>query len=434
MYGSRPRLRPRRSQSLASAAGAASTMMISLRESRATAQPTTITGTVLPLRAVPSSPPPHRVAPATARATTLTILGGVRAPRAAEHGVRASAAVRDQAAGAYGPPQHPRRPVSPRQRSWTGVPGASAARLARPTPSVSGAGTAADSGRRKVARVSTETGPARIGTRGSPMALPQARRVAAGGKGAFVREIDRALLDNEIDLVVHCLKDIPGDVPVPDGLAFAAHLDREDVHACVVTADGRKLADLPADAKVGTSSVRRRAQTARHFPHLRLAPMRGNVNTRLAKLDRGEVDVLILAVSGLQRVDQADRIAEVLAVDTIIPPVGAGVIVLQVRADDEATRTLTQGLNHEQTALAATAERSMLWALRGHCHSPIAGHAVLGADGHLTLRGAVYSPDGATALEASRSGPAAEATAIGQAVADDLLGQGARGLIDAIAH
>jgi hydroxymethylbilane synthase len=307
--------------------------------------------------------------------------------------------------------------------------------------------------------VSTETGPVRIGTRGSPMALAQARRVAAaltvpselvtisthgdrwlgslaaaGGKGAFVREIDRALLDNEIDIAVHCLKDIPGDVPVPEGLAFAAHLDREDVHDCVVTADGRKLADLPADATVGTSSVRRRAQIARHFPHLRLAPMRGNVNTRLAKLDRGEVDVLILAVSGLQRVDQADRIAEVLPVDTIIPPVGAGVIVLQVRADDEATLALAQRLNHGQTAQAAGAERSMLLALRGHCHSPIAGHAVLDSDRQLTLRGAVYSPDGATALEASRSGPAVEAAAIGQAVAEDLLGQGARGLIDAITH
>jgi hydroxymethylbilane synthase len=162
--------------------------------------------------------------------------------------------------------------------------------------------------------------------------------------------------------------------------------------------------------------------------------MRGNVNTRLAKLDRGEVDVLILAVSGLQRVDQADRIADVLPVDTIIPPVGAGVIVLQVRADDEATLALTQPLSHGQTTQAASAERSMLLALRGHCHSPIAGHAVLHGDGQLTLRGAVYSPDGATGLDASRSGPAVEAVAIGQAVADDLLGQGARKLIDAIAH
>ncbi len=257
---------------------------------------------------------------------------------------------------------------------------------------------------------------------------------AAGGKGAFVREIDRALLAGEIDLAVHCLKDIPGDIPVPDGLAFAAYLDREDVHDCVVTADGRKLADLPADATVGTSSVRRRAQLARHWPHLQLAPMRGNVNTRLAKLDRGEVDALILAVSGLHRVDHADRIGDVLPVETIIPPVGAGVIALQVRADDAATRTLAQRLNHEETARAATAERAMLWALRGHCHSPIAGHAVLDADGQLTLRGAVYSPDGATALEASGSGPALQAAAIGEDVAADLLGQGARRLIDAIAH
>ncbi len=257
---------------------------------------------------------------------------------------------------------------------------------------------------------------------------------AAGGKGAFVREIDGALLAGEIDLAVHCLKDIPGDVPVPDGLAFAAYLDREDVHDCVVTADGRKLADLSAGATVGTSSVRRRAQLARHWPDVRLAPMRGNVNTRLAKLDRGEVDALIVAVSGLHRVGHADRIGEVLPVEAIIPPVGAGVITLQVRADDAATLTLAQRLNHEGTALAATAERAMLWALRGHCHSPIAGHAVIDTANQLTLRGAVYSPDGATALETSRSGLAADATAIGQAVATDLLGQGARGLIDAMAQ
>ncbi len=257
---------------------------------------------------------------------------------------------------------------------------------------------------------------------------------AAGGKGAFVREIDRALLDGEIDVAVHCLKDIPGDVPVPDGVAFAAYLDREDVHDCVVTTDGRKFADLPPGATVGTTSVRRRAQLARHWPHLRLAPMRGNVNTRLAKLDRGEVDALILAVSGLHRVDQADRVAEVLPTDTIIPPVGAGVIALQIRANDTATRTLTERLDHEPTASVATAERAMLWALRGHCHSPIAGHAVIDTSGRLTLRGAVYSPDGASLIEASQSGPAVEATAIGQAVAEDLLARGARDLIDAIPH
>jgi hydroxymethylbilane synthase len=151
-------------------------------------------------------------------------------------------------------------------------------------------------------------------------------------------------------------------------------------------------------------------------------------------LDRGDVDVLILAVSGLHRVGQADRIAEILPTEMIIPPVGAGVIALQVRADDAATRTLTQRLSHEDTALAAAAERSMLWALRGHCHSPIAGHAVIDADRQLTLRGAVYSPDGTTAVQAGRRGQATDAAAIGQTVADDLLGQGARRLIDVTAH
>jgi len=182
---------------------------------------------------------------------------------------------------------------------------------------------------------------------------------AAGGKGAFVREIDRALLDGQIDVAVHCLKDIPGGVPVPDGLALAAYLDREDVHDCVVTTDGRILADLPSGATIATSSVGRQAQLARHWSHLRPVPMRGNVTTRLAKLDRSEVDALILAVSGLRRLDQANRIAKVLPTDTFIPPIGAGVIALQVRADDTTTRNLMRRLN-EQTALAASVERSVV--------------------------------------------------------------------------
>jgi hydroxymethylbilane synthase len=259
----------------------------------------------------------------------------------------------------------------------------------------------------------------------------------AGGKGAFVREIDRALLAGEIDLAVHCLKDIPGDVPTPAGLCFAAHLEREDVHDCVVTRpDARwKLADAPAGTRVGTSSVRRAAQLARHLPQLVTTPMRGNVNTRLSKLDehRDGIDILVLAVAGLERVGQTHRIAQVLDLDVMAPPVGAGVIVVQTRADDGPTRQLVAALDDASTAAAATAERAMLAELRGHCNSPITGYATVEAD-QLTLRGGVYAPDGAQWLEAAAAGPVDQAERLGVEAAAQLLALGARELIDAIPH
>jgi hydroxymethylbilane synthase len=259
----------------------------------------------------------------------------------------------------------------------------------------------------------------------------------AGGKGAFVREIDRALLDGRIDAAVHCLKDIPGDEPATAGISDAAHLPREDVHDCAVTrpGDGYKLADAPAGTVVGTSSVRRVAQLARHLPHLVTVPMRGNVNTRLTKLDERHdgVDVLVLAVAGLQRVDQSHRISEVLSLDWMAPPVGAGVIVVQARADDEATRALLAVLNHPDTAAAATAERAMLAGLHGHCNSPISGHATV-IDGLLCLRAGVFAPDGSHALEATTRGSIARAGTLGTAAAAWLLEQGARDLIDQIPH
>jgi hydroxymethylbilane synthase len=304
----------------------------------------------------------------------------------------------------------------------------------------------------------------RIATRSSPMALHQAEQVAAGvqafdativtelvkvttagdrwmgdlatlgGKGAFIKEIDHALLADRADLAVHCLKDIPGDVPVPDGLAFAGYLPREDLHDAVISRSGAPLAELPEGTVIGTSSVRRTAQLRLHHPHLRVEPLRGNVNTRLMRLDEGHFEVLIAAVSGLHRVGQADRITEVLSLETMCPPVGAGIIALQCRADDADMLRLGAWLNDTDTNRQADAERAMLHALQGHCNSPIAGYATTDATGRLSLHGKVFSLDGCQWLDSHHWGVPEDPQALGFFVGSDLLRQGARRIIDAIAH
>jgi len=249
-----------------------------------------------------------------------------------------------------------------------------------------------------------------------------------GGKGAFVKELDRAQLDGEVDLVVHCLKDIPGDVPLPDGLTIAAYLARDDVHDCVV---GARLADLPAGARVGTSSVRRAAQLRRSHPHLLPLPVRGSANSRLGKLDAGEFDALILAVAGLERIGESSRVAQILTTTQMLPAVGAGVLALQCRVDDARTRAAVAELDDATTRACVVAERSLLAELRGHCHSPIAAHCTE-TDGRLTLHAAVFAPDGSAVLESTDRG--CEPGKLGEAVASELLMLGARALIDSIAH
>jgi hydroxymethylbilane synthase len=251
---------------------------------------------------------------------------------------------------------------------------------------------------------------------------------ALGGKGAFVKELDRAQLDGEVDLVVHCLKDMPGDVPLPDGLTVAAYLPRDDVHDCVV---GGRLADLPNGARVGTSSVRRTAQLRRGYPHLTPVPVRGAADTRLAKLDAGQYAALILAVAGLERIGQSLRVAQILTTTQMLPAVGAGVLALQCRADDDRVLAAAAALDDPDTRACATAERALVRELRGHCHSPIAAYCTT-LDGGLTLHAAVYGPDGETVLEVTDRGT--EPDKLGATVAGDLLARGARELIDSIAH
>lgn len=254
-----------------------------------------------------------------------------------------------------------------------------------------------------------------------------------GGKGVFVKELDRAQLAGEVDVVVHCLKDMPGDEPPPDGLAVAAYLPRDDVRDAVVSASGAKLRDLPPGATVATSSVRRVAQLSALRRDLKLVPVRGNANSRLAKLDSGEFDAMVLAAAGLERIGMADRVSEVLPTTAMIPAIGAGVLAVQCRAGDDETVEAVAGLDDRLTRACATAERSLLRALRGHCGSPIAGHCAPREDG-LALHAAVFSPRGDVVLEAFENGLRNMPEWIGEAAANTLLDQGARGLIDAIPH
>ncbi|MEV4279401.1 hydroxymethylbilane synthase [Actinoplanes xinjiangensis] len=297
----------------------------------------------------------------------------------------------------------------------------------------------------------------RIGTRSSPMALAQVERVRRilaarrpeitvevvplstsgdrwqgalselGGKGAFTKEVDQALLDGRADLAVHCVKDVPGDRPAPAGTVFAAYLARDDVRDCLVDPAGRRIEDLPAGTRVGTSAVRRIAQLALHWPHLTAVPIRGNANSRLARLDAGEYDVLLLAVAGLHRIGMPERVGQPIDVDTFVPAVGSGTLVLQCRQDDEAALEVAEALADRRTGQETEAERTMLHILQGSCSSPIGGYARTEPDGRISLRARVISLDGKTVLDAHEW--AADPVVLGTSVAASLLRQGAREIL-----
>ncbi|KAA6215157.1 hydroxymethylbilane synthase [Streptomyces albofaciens JCM 4342] len=304
----------------------------------------------------------------------------------------------------------------------------------------------------------------RIVSRSSPMALAQVERVRVelaaryptmrtevvpvttsgdrwmgdlselGGKGAFTKEVDAALLAGEADLAVHCVKDVPADRPLPAGTTFAAFLKRDDIRDALVHPGGLPLDRLPAGTRIGTSSVRRVAQLAASHPHLTCVPMRGNANRRLEKLHAGDADALLLAVSGLERIGRREVITEILPAETLCPPIGAGILALQCRADDTATIDAVSALGDRNAFREATAERMFLHVLQGHCNSPIAGYAKTERNGELSLRACVFTPDGKTVLNAHEwAGPLDPAT-LGTSVAVALLRQGARDLIDSIAH
>jgi hydroxymethylbilane synthase len=248
-----------------------------------------------------------------------------------------------------------------------------------------------------------------------------------GGKGAFTKEVDQALLDGRADLAVHCVKDVPGDRPAPAGTTFAAYLTRDDVRDCLVHPDGKRIEELPAGTRIGTSAVRRIAQLALHWPHLVPVPIRGNANSRLAKLDAGEFDALLLAVSGLHRIGQPGRITQPIGVDTFVPAVGSGTLVLQCRQDDGVALEIAEALADRRAGVETEAERTMLHILQGSCHSPIGGYARTEPDGRISLRARVISLDGKTVLDAHEW--ASDPVVLGTSVAASLLRQGARDIL-----
>jgi hydroxymethylbilane synthase len=283
----------------------------------------------------------------------------------------------------------------------------------------------------------------RIGTRGSPLALAQASLVRAqlaaahgvgverielkiirttgdmirdrpladvGGKGLFTKEIEEALLSGDVDLAVHSAKDMPTILPA--GLSIAAVLPREDPRDAFISRKAASLSALAPGAVVGTASLRRQALVKRARPDLTVANFRGNVETRLRKLEEGVVDATLLAVAGLNRLGLAEAATAILPVDQFLPAVGQGIIALETRDDDKRTRARIEAINAPNDAVALAAERAFLTVLDGSCRTPIAGHATVD-NGRVRFRGLIARPDGSESFAAAREGAAAEAAALG---------------------
>lgn len=295
--------------------------------------------------------------------------------------------------------------------------------------------------------------PVRIATRKSPLAMWQAEHVAAelrrahpgleveiigmstqgdkildtplakiGGKGLFVKELEQRMLDGGADIAVHSMKDVPVDLP--EGLHLAVILEREDPRDAFVSNAYATLGELPQGARVGTSSLRRQCQLADRRPDLRIAALRGNVNTRLRKLDDGEYDAIILAAAGLIRLGFAERIRGFVAPEESLPAIGQGAIGIECRAGDARVNALLQPLHHGSTASCVRAERALNQRLEGGCQVPIGGHATLHA-GELHLRGLVGTVDGSEIVRGEIRGPVDDAERLGRTLAEELLEHGA---------
>ncbi|MHA3886633.1 hydroxymethylbilane synthase [Stutzerimonas degradans] len=250
-----------------------------------------------------------------------------------------------------------------------------------------------------------------------------------GGKGLFVKELETALLENEADIAVHSMKDVPMEFPA--GLGLYCICEREDPRDAFVSNTYDSLDALPAGAVVGTSSLRRQAQLLARRPDLKIQFLRGNVNTRLAKLDAGEYDAIILAAAGLIRLGFGERIRSSIGVDESLPAGGQGAVGIECRSADSEVHELLACLNDSATATRVTAERALNKRLNGGCQVPIACYAVLEGE-QLWLRGLVGQPDGSLLLRAEGRAPAAEAEALGVRVAEDLLAQGAERILQAV--
>jgi hydroxymethylbilane synthase len=296
------------------------------------------------------------------------------------------------------------------------------------------------------------TGPIRIGTRGSKLALAQADLICRaltgahpglaapgalepavirttgdritdrplaelGGKGMFCKELEAALLERRIDLAVHSIKDLP--TWLPDGLVIGAVLERADPRDALIARAPTTLAGLPERALIGTASVRRKAQLLARRPDLRVVNFRGNVDTRLRKLAAGEVDAILLAQAGLSRLGFESRGVAVLSPEEVLPAVGQGAIGVECRADDAATLALLAAIDHPASSACVRAERALLAALDGSCHTPIGGLAEI-ARGRLRLRALIARPDGSACLRAERIGAVDDAEALGRDAGEEL--------------
>ncbi len=297
-----------------------------------------------------------------------------------------------------------------------------------------------------------------IGTRGSDLALWQANHVAdelrrlhdgltveltivktqgdkiqdrplheIGGKGLFVREIEQRLLDGEIDLAVHSMKDLPAFMP--EGLVLAATPPREDPRDALVGPAGSTLATLPPGTRLGTGSLRRGALAKRINPELTIVPIRGNVPTRIGKVDSGEVDAVLLAAAGLRRLGRDDRIVESLEADVFCPAPAQGILALQTRADDDSARTLVGALTDETTTVRAAAERGFLQKLGAGCTVPVGCYATVD-DQTVTIQGLVVHPSGHPCFSAGTEGPVGDAAELGAMVAEALLALGAGAIVN----
>ncbi|MCP4486670.1 MAG: hydroxymethylbilane synthase [Gammaproteobacteria bacterium] len=306
----------------------------------------------------------------------------------------------------------------------------------------------------------TEQNELRIATRSSPLALWQAEEVCrqlcqhypelkvtlvqmktrgdklldsplakVGGKGLFVKELETGMLEGRADIAVHSMKDVP--VSFPEGLELGLIMAREDPRDAFVSNTYASLADMPEGALVGTSSLRRQTQISERYPHLKIDWLRGNVNTRLRKLDDGKYDAIILASAGLKRLGFNNRIKTAIEPELCLPAIGQGVLGIEIRSDDDAVRRLLAPLGDAETTTLITAERALNKTLNGGCQVPIAGHAIFQQD-EIYLRGLVGEPDGSLILRAEIRGKAENAEQLGVTLAEDLISQGARSILAAI--
>jgi hydroxymethylbilane synthase len=303
----------------------------------------------------------------------------------------------------------------------------------------------------------------RIATRKSPLALWQAEFIKAGlksahpgievellamttrgdkildaplakvgGKGLFVKELETAMLEGRADIAVHSMKDVPMDFP--EGLGLSIICEREDPRDAFVSNQFSSLDALPLGSRVGTSSLRRQCQLRQQRPDLKILDLRGNVNTRLRKLDDGEYDAIILASAGLKRLNMAERIAQAMAVEQSLPAGGQGAVGVETRSDDLRLQELLAPLHHQATAECVLAERAMNKRLEGGCQVPIACYAISDPVNpeQLWLRGLVGYPDGSKILVSEQRGARSSAEALGMAVAEDLLSQGAKQILSSV--